>query len=437
MFRECSLLPAAFGALTVLILTVLILSPVTAGAQSSASSAHRQTAAANKVQLEPKAIDVLKAVGNRLAAAHTVFVVAVETVDSLSRRSEVTLQRPDKLRVSLSGDGQRLESYCNGNTMVTYSAAEKAFTIAKAPPTINECLKDAYKSAALETPAVDLILSDLHADLLRGLKHASLVGHSVLAGETTDVVSYSDDNVSVQMWVGTEDKLPRRLQVVYLNDPKRSPHSALFSDWKMDAPVRPDVFTSLNRGSGDRIESAEPRPVGTSGTQPAPRVRPLTIHTYAAKYWGSGPPPVVGSAYTNYYRAAGHYQSPDGYSYYAPTNSAPYPGAPAGYYGAPCYDCGNNWVNEGAANETTGDFNLSLFANTPEWYEPGVAPPYNPSTPENRTNLTYEPGQIVTTLPVGCAAYTRGAAFYLCGSTWFSGVYGPNGELYFRVISTP
>jgi hypothetical protein len=57
--------------------------------------------------------------------------------------------------------------------------------------------------------------------------------------------------------------------------------------------------------------------------------------------------------------------------------------------------------------------------------------------PANQTNLTYEPGQIVTTLPVGCAAYTRGAAFYLCGSTWFSGVYGPNGELYFRVISAP
>jgi hypothetical protein len=432
MFRECSLRVAAFGALA-----VLILSPATAGAQSPAPSAHRQTAAANKVQLEPKAIDVLKAVGNRLAAAHTLFFVAVETVDSLSRRSEVTLQRPDKLRVSVSGDGYPLESYCSGNTMVTYSPAKKALTIAKAPPTLNECLKDAYKAAALETPAVDLILSDLHGDLLRGMKHASWVGHSALAGETTDIVTYSGDKVSVQAWVGTEDKLPRRLHVVYLDDPNRLPLSIMFSGWKIDASVRPDVFTSLTPGSGDRLGSAEPEPVGTSGTQPAPRVRPLTIHTYAAKYWGSGPPPLIGSTYTNYYGAARYYQSPDGYTSYAPTNSAPYPGATAGYYGAPCYDCGNSWVNGGAANETTGDFNLSLFANTPEWYEPGVAPPYNPSIPENRTNLTYEPGQIVTTLPVGCAAYTRGAAFYLCGSTWFSGVYGPNGELYFRVISTP
>jgi hypothetical protein len=433
MFRASSRGVAAFGALV-----VLILSPGTAGAQSAAPSARRQsTAAANKVQLEPKAIEILKAVADQLAAAHTLSVITVETVDSLSRRSEVTLQRPDKLRVSTAVGGQPFESYCNGSTMVTYSAAKKAFTIAKAPPAINECLRDAYQAASLESPAIDLILADLHGDLIRGLKHASYAGQSVLAGETTDVVTYSGDNVSVQMWVGTEDKLPRRLHVVYVGDPNRVRRSVAFSGWKIDAPVRPDVFTSLNPGTGDRVDSAEPRPVGTSGSQPAPRDRPLTIHTYAAKYWGYSPPAPIGSANANYYGATGYYQSPDGYPYYAPTNSAPYPGAPAGYYEAPCYDCGNDWVNEGAANETTGGFNLSLFANTPEWYNPGVPQTYNPPTPVNRTNLTYVPGQIVTTLPVGCAAYTQGAAFYLCGSTWFSGVYGPNGQLYFRVISTP
>src|SRR4029077_17851470 len=135
-----------------------------------------------------------------------------------------------------------------------------------------------------------------------------------------------------------------------------------------------------NPGTGDRMDSAEPRPVGTSGTQPvgtsgtqpATRDRPLTIHTYAAKYWGYSPPAPIGSGYTNYYGATGYYQSPDGYTYYAPTNSAPYPGAPAGYYEAPCYDCGNNWVNEGAADEATDGFNISLFAETPEWYNGGV-----------------------------------------------------------------
>jgi hypothetical protein len=437
MFRECWLRAAALGALG-----VLILGPVAAGAQSAVPSVRRQTttaAAAKKQSMDPKAIETLKAVGIRLAAAKTLSLVAVQTVDGLSHRSEVTLQRPDKLRVIVSGDGPRSQSFCNGNTLMTYSPVEKSIVIAKAPPTINECLRDAYKAAAIDFPLVDLIVADRYVDLIAGLKHASYVGQSQVAGKTnTDIIAFSGDNVSVKLWVGTEDKLPRLLQAAYLEGPNRLRRSVVFSDWKIDVPVRPDVFTSLKADNSDHVESAEPHPIGTSGVQRASRVRPLTIHTFSAKYWGYSPPVGgAGSAYTNYYGAVGYYQSPDGYTYYAPTNYAPYPGVTAGYYGAPCYDCGNDyWATENT-DETAGGFNLSLSATTPDWYNAGVPAGYTQTIPANVTNLTYELGQIVTTLPVGCAAYTRGPAFYLCGSTWFSGVYGPNGELYFRVISVP
>src|SRR6476646_11011636 len=64
--------------------------------------------------LEPKAIDILKAASSRLAAAHTMKFTAIHFYESPSRqghplafttKSEVTLQRPDKLRVNILGDG--------------------------------------------------------------------------------------------------------------------------------------------------------------------------------------------------------------------------------------------------------------------------------------------------------------------------------------------
>jgi hypothetical protein len=92
----------------------------------------------------------------------------------------------------------------------------------------------------------------------------------------------------------------------------------------------------------------------------------------------------------------------------------------------------SEWPTEGAAVDTAGaSFDLSL--STSSWYDAGVAIGYNQTIA-----ATYLPGQLVTTLPVGCAApYTRGAAFYLCGNTWFSAVYGANGALYYRAISVP
>jgi hypothetical protein len=455
MFRECSLRVAAFA-----VLSALAMVPVAASAQSALPSARKPAAAANKespagtttavrparLQLEPKAIDVLKAVRARLAGARTLSVVAVETVKRVNRpegplvsvnRSEVTLQRPDKLRVSVSGGGTpRSESYCNGNTMMTYSPDDRALVIEKAPPTINECLKRSYQASAIDFPLVDLIVGNPSRDLTSGLTYASYGGQSQAVGETnTDLVTYSGGNMSVQMWVGTQDKLPRLIQVVDLDESRQLRRSVVLSNWKIDVPVRPEVFTSLNADRADHTESAEPRPVGTSGVQPAQRDRPLTLYTYSAKYWGSTAP-VAGpaSAYGNNYGAGGYYQSPDGYTYYSPANSGYYPPATAGYYGAPCYDCDYR-ANQDTADDSADGFNISL--STSGWYNPGVPPGYYQPVPANQTNLTYEPGQIVTTLPVGCAAYTRGAAFYLCGSTWFSGVYGPNGELYFRVISAP
>src|SRR5205823_131059 len=64
--------------------------------------------------LEPKALDILKAASSRLAAARTMKFNAVHFYESPSRqghplafttKSEVALQKPDKLRVIMSDAG--------------------------------------------------------------------------------------------------------------------------------------------------------------------------------------------------------------------------------------------------------------------------------------------------------------------------------------------
>ena len=334
MLRECSRSVAAFVALGIL----FFLGPVPAHAQSATPSTHKQTTAVTKKEspTDPKAIEILKAVSNRLAAIQTLSFVAVDTFERRGPqgtplvnaiRSEVTLQRPDKLRVMLSGDGQRSQFYCNRNTTMTYSPGENALVIEKAPPTINQCLRDAFKASASYFPFLDLIAADRYSDLISGMTHATYLGQSQAVGGTnTDIVAFSGDNVSVQMWVGAEDRLPRLIQAVSLDDPNRLRHNVVLSDWKIDVPVRPDIFTSLKPDGPQRVDSAQPHPVGTSGMQRALEDRPLSIHTFSSKYWGASGPAVAASPYTNYYggtvqtprSAATYYQSPDGYGYYPP-----------------------------------------------------------------------------------------------------------------------
>src|SRR5437762_3015613 len=181
--------------------------------------------------LETKALDILKAASSRTAAARTMKFNAVHFYENPSRhghplafttKSEVTLERPDKLRVIMPGDGPASEFYYDGKKMIAYAPAENLVAVADAPATIEAALEVAHRSAAIYFPFTDLIVADPYKDMEEGLKLAYYIGQSrVVGGTTTDMVAYIDSGVFVQIWIGAEDKLPRLLHAVYLDDPEQ------------------------------------------------------------------------------------------------------------------------------------------------------------------------------------------------------------------------
>ena len=221
-----------------------------------------------KPVLEPKAIDLLKAASSRLAAAHSMSFTAVVTYESPSRlgiplayttKSDVILQRPDKLRVITSGDGPASEFYYDGKTMMAYSPAEEMVAIADAPPNIDETMEVAYHTAAIYFPFDDVIVSDPYKDIAEDLRRAFYIGQSiVVGGTTTDIVAYDSGGVFVEIWIGAEDKLPRMLRAIFVDDPLRLRHQLELSDWQIDATVSADVFGSEKATAAKRIQFARP-----------------------------------------------------------------------------------------------------------------------------------------------------------------------------------
>jgi hypothetical protein len=65
--------------------------------------------------------------------------------------------------------------------------------------------------------------------------------------------------VFVQAWIGAEDKLPRRLRAVHLNDPAQLRHEMDLSDWHLDAAVASEFFESAKAASATRIPFASPK----------------------------------------------------------------------------------------------------------------------------------------------------------------------------------
>ena len=285
--------------MTLVGLAVILGSPDSLSAQSAPSQAQQQTppqATKKKVALHPKpvadaplelepiALEILKATSNRLAAAQTLTFTAVETFESLSRHGvplvygnkfEVVLQRPNKLRVILSGDGPASEFYYDGKVMMAYAPAEDLLAVGDAPSTIDATLESVYHSAGIYFPFTDVIVTDPYGDMAPGLRHAYRVGQStIVAGVTTDVVAFAGNGIFAEMWVGAEDKLPRVLHAIYLDDPEHLRHNLIFSDWKIDSSVSDDFFTSSHASSAKRMEFAHPHPETGPGAKPTSKTPP-------------------------------------------------------------------------------------------------------------------------------------------------------------------
>jgi hypothetical protein len=239
--------------------------------------------------LETRATDILKASSAKLAAAKAMSFTAVVSYESSSRlgpplvytsKSDVTMQRPNKLKVVTLGDGPATEFYYDGKVMMAYAPAENLVAVADAPATVDETLAAVYTSAAIYYPFEDVIVTDWYKDIAAGpLTKAFYIGQSnVVGGVATDMVGYVTGDVFLQAWIGADDKLPRRLDAVYLNDKAKLRHVLELSKWELNGTVAADAFGSAKAAAAKRINFSRPdaKSAAAAPKAAAPKAAPKT-----------------------------------------------------------------------------------------------------------------------------------------------------------------
>src|SRR5208283_4760991 len=239
------------------------------------SAAKTQRSAPTKMVLEPRAMALLKAASDRLAAAKSMSFTGVASYEYPSQfgppilytvRYDVAMQRPDKLRVLTPGDGPASEFYYDGKMMMAYAPKENLVAVADAPPSIDGALKAAFDSADIYYPFTDLIVADPYAALTDGAILAFYIGPSEMVGGTkTEMVAWANSDVFLQIWIGADDKLPRRVRAVYNGDPSQLRHQMDLSDWQIDSTIPAETFASQKAQSAQHIKFARPVPPPAPG----------------------------------------------------------------------------------------------------------------------------------------------------------------------------
>jgi hypothetical protein len=249
------------------------------------AAAKKPAAVAPPLQLDPKALAVLKAASDKLSNAKTLSFTAVELFEQLSRQGaplaytnkyEVTMQRPDKLRVIRPADAQAGDFYIDGTSMMAYVPGQNLLAKTDAPPNIEGALEKAYKTADLYLPFTDFIVPNPYGDMEKGLKHAYYIGQSnVVGGVTTDQVAFAGNGIFAQVWVGADDKLVRMVRAIYLDDPNHLRHELVFSNWQLDQSVSADTFVLANASDAKLIPFARPKQMPPPPNRPPAKSKPV------------------------------------------------------------------------------------------------------------------------------------------------------------------
>ncbi|MFO1313610.1 MAG: DUF2092 domain-containing protein [Burkholderiales bacterium] len=234
-----------------------------------------------KPVVEPRAMDLIRAMSEKLAAAKSMSFTATVGYEFPSKlgpplvfttRYDVAMQRPDKLRILTLGDGPVSEFYYDGKTMTAYAPVENLAAVAPAPATIDDALQAAQKNAAIFFPFMDVVAADPYKAFTNGVIEAFYIGPSAsVGGVPTTMVAWANNDVFLQMWIGTDDKLPRRIRAQFRADPLRLRHELELSNWKLDPALPAETFASAKAASAGKMAFAAPSapPKGVKSIVPA------------------------------------------------------------------------------------------------------------------------------------------------------------------------
>lgn len=221
--------------------------------------------------MEQQALDLLRAMSGTLASATSFTYRSRSAVEvpaktgqfvTLFATSQVALERPNKLRVSVTGEVPNFEFYYDGTSVAAYAPKTNVYSFTDAPGTIDAMLKFVEEKTDIHFPSADVMFSDPYAMLTEGLTSAFVVGPATVDGFPCRHLAFMAPGINWEIWIDTGKKpLPRRLAVTYADVQNFPRFLVEFSDWNLKPGVTPGMFAFKRPPNAKQIEFGERRAI--------------------------------------------------------------------------------------------------------------------------------------------------------------------------------
>lgn len=235
--------------------------PQRAGAQTGSTGEAAKPAPATV--MEPQALDLLRRMSVRLAETPSFGVwargwreipAATGQLLTFVNTAEVTIRRPDRMRVEVGGD-ITLRFWYDGATIAVLDPEKRFYARTEAPPRLDEMLAFAIERFGVHFAMADFLTRDPYVVLTKGITSAFWVGRSAVDGVATDHLAFAGPGIEWQIWIEAGERaLPRRLAVTYTSVDKAPRFLVELSGWNLGLAVPDEAFRFEPPAWAQRIE---------------------------------------------------------------------------------------------------------------------------------------------------------------------------------------
>lgn len=203
-------------------------------------------------RIGPRAERALKSMSEYLQGAGEFSFRAAVTYDSVLADelkvqyggvADVTVRRPDRLRVEYTGDELPRRIVIDGQRFTILDRAANLYATAEVPADLDAAMDEVFESYGYSVPIADFVYSDPFAVLVGSVETGNLVGRHAIDGRPCHHLVFQQETIDWQIWI--EDgpaPLPRKLVITYKQEPGAPQYSAVLTDWNLGARAADSYF---------------------------------------------------------------------------------------------------------------------------------------------------------------------------------------------------
>ena len=219
---------------------------------------------ASDVRADGDAIPILKSMTDYMAKQKTIsakFDTDIEVITpelqkiQFASSSELTLSRPDKLRVHRTGGYADVEFLADGKTFSIYGKNINAVAQVDFQGSVDQLVDKLRSEFHVEAPGADLLLTHSFEGLTSDVIDAKHIGRGVIDGIECEHLAFRGSETDWQIWIEVgANPVPRKYVITSKAVTGGPQYTLRINDWKTNVQLAADAFTLKPAADATKVE---------------------------------------------------------------------------------------------------------------------------------------------------------------------------------------